>query len=40
MPVSEFVDEVEGVESGVVGDDSGDDFQGLGEHAHDELFLA
>lgn len=40
MPVSELVDEVKGVEAGVVGDSPGDDFKGLGEHVHHELLFA
>ena len=40
MPVSKFVDEVERVEPGVVGDGPGDDLQGLGEHVHDQLLLS
>ncbi len=40
MDGSQFVDDVERVEAGIVGDDSGDDFEGFGEHVHDQLFLA
>lgn len=40
MDGAQSVDDVEGVEAGVVGDDPGDDFQRLGEHVHHELLLA
>lgn len=40
MLTPQFVDEVQRVEAGVVGDGAGDDFQSLGEHVHDELFFS
>lgn len=40
MDGPQFVDDVERVEACIIGDDSGDDFEGFGEHVHDQLFLA
>lgn len=39
MAGAQAVDYVEGVQTSVVGNGPGDDFQGLGEHVHDQLFL-
>ena len=40
MSVSELVDDVEGIESGVVSDGLGDDLERFREHIDDELFLS